>query len=211
MIDEYDCPSGLTCENLEGSYTCTVACQPGTERTSDGKSCTDIDECQTDQHSCQQVRFIPQALCSNPHHSDAYRYIWSLHDNKLVVQLPVLNGNNRSKILGPHMREIKIIQNTDFYHQKVFNFCDSMIGFQRKIPSLREKYSRVSRIMSKNSNLTVVHRTAGRVPFCSCFKGYKIVQDVTSTRTSYNVYHRVVITLDKIFKKFKQFIVQLRI
>ena len=55
MIDEYDCPSGLTCENLEGSYTCTVACQPGTERTSDGKSCTDIDECQTDQHSCQQV------------------------------------------------------------------------------------------------------------------------------------------------------------
>ena len=57
MIDEYDCPSGLTCENLEGSYTCTVACQPGTERTSDGKSCTDIDECQTDQHSCQQVLF----------------------------------------------------------------------------------------------------------------------------------------------------------
>ena len=60
MIDEYDCPSGLTCENLEGSYTCTVACQPGTERTSDGKSCTDIDECQTDQHSCQQVK-----ICKN--------------------------------------------------------------------------------------------------------------------------------------------------
>ena len=60
MIDEYDCPSGLTCENLEGSYTCTVACQPGTERTSDGKSCTDIDECQTDQHSCQQVLLYSQ-------------------------------------------------------------------------------------------------------------------------------------------------------
>ena len=62
MIDEYDCPSGLTCENLEGSYTCTVACQPGTERTADGKSCTDIDECQTDQHSCQQVKILENLM-----------------------------------------------------------------------------------------------------------------------------------------------------
>ena len=115
MIDEYDCPSGLTCENLEGSYTCTVACQPGTERTSDGKSCTDIDECQTDQHSCQQVKF-------NSYSSGC---------------------RNLCRV----------------------NLCD----------------------LSKYCYLTVARRTAGRVPFFTYFKGYKIVQDVTSTRPLHRI------------------------
>ena len=55
LLDEFDCPSGLSCENLIGSYQCGISCQPGTVRTENGKSCQDVDECATDAHQCQQV------------------------------------------------------------------------------------------------------------------------------------------------------------
>jgi len=55
LIDEYDCPSGLSCENLIGSYQCAISCQPGTVRTENGKSCQDVDECATGTHQCEQT------------------------------------------------------------------------------------------------------------------------------------------------------------
>ena len=53
LLEEYDCPSGLSCHNLVGSYTCTVSCQPGTRRT-DENTCNYIDECLIGTHNCKQ-------------------------------------------------------------------------------------------------------------------------------------------------------------
>ena len=45
-------PTTSTCSNFQGGYTCD--CKSGFEKTYDGLTCTDIDECKQVNSFCQQ-------------------------------------------------------------------------------------------------------------------------------------------------------------
>ncbi|MED6284303.1 Hemicentin-1 [Characodon lateralis] len=47
------CHGGQDCENTIGSYRCVMRCGRGFRRTTDGLSCTDVDEC-LESHPCHQ-------------------------------------------------------------------------------------------------------------------------------------------------------------
>ena len=52
----HDCPVNAACNNNVGSYTCT--CNPGYEDINgDGRTCTDINECENQSDPCNQVEF----------------------------------------------------------------------------------------------------------------------------------------------------------
>ena len=64
--------------------------------------------------------------------------------------------------------------------------------------AMKDRLTEWAQTLNENGYLRVKKQTADRVPFCSYFKGYKIVQDVHMYTKFNNVFRRVVITIDKI-------------